>query len=96
MFGEARIQVPRPEPAVTVPRGAVQRARGTSLVFVREAPELFEARRVEVIDRPGDPEQVEVRGRIAPGDEVVVEGAFLLRTETVSDSIGAGCCGGEE
>ncbi|MBO6940573.1 MAG: efflux RND transporter periplasmic adaptor subunit [Deltaproteobacteria bacterium] len=96
MFGEARIQVPRPEPAVTVPRGAVQRARGTSLVFVREAAELFEARRVEVIDRPGDPAHVEVRGRIAPGEEVVVEGAFLLRTETISDSIGAGCCGGEE
>ena len=79
-----------------MPRDAVQRARGATLVFVREAPELFEARRVEVVDRPADPERVEVRGRIQPGDEVVVDGAFLLRTETVSDSIGAGCCEGEE
>ena len=96
MFGQARVRVPRADAAVIVPRDAVQRARGATLVFVREAPELFEARRVEVVDRPADPERVEVRGRIQPGDEVVVDGAFLLRTETVSDSIGAGCCEGEE
>ena len=96
MFGQARVRVPRADAAVIVPRDAVQRARGATLVFVREAPELFEARRVEVVDRPADAERVEVRGRIRPGDEVVVDGAFLLRTETVSDSIGAGCCEGEE
>lgn len=96
MFGQARVRVPRAQPAVIVPRDAVQRARGATLVFVREAPELFEARRVEVLDRPADPENVEVQGRIAPGEEVVVDGAFLLRTETVSDSIGAGCCDGEQ
>lgn len=96
MFGRARVQVPRAEPAVTVPRDAVQRARGATLVFVQIAEELFEARRVEVLDRPGEPDQVEVRGRLEPGEPVVVDGAFLLRTETVSDSIGAGCCEGEE
>ena len=96
MFGRACVQVPRNDPAVVVPRDAIQRARGATLVFVREAPELFEARRVEVLDRPADPDQVEVRGRIEAGDEVVIGGAFLLRTETVSDSIGAGCCEGEE
>jgi len=93
MFGRARVQVPRAAAAVVVPRDAVQRARGATLVFVREAPELYEARRVEVLELPADPEHVEVRGRVEPGDEVVVDGAFLLRTETVSDSIGAGCCG---
>ncbi|MEC7524196.1 MAG: efflux RND transporter periplasmic adaptor subunit [Myxococcota bacterium] len=96
MFGRARVRVPRDDGAILVPRGAVQRARGATLIFVRQAPELFEARRVEVVDRPGDPDRVEVRGRVAAGDEVVVDGAFLLRTETVSDSIGAGCCEGEE
>jgi cobalt-zinc-cadmium efflux system membrane fusion protein len=87
--------VPRAQAASLVPRGAVQRARGAALVFVRIAPELYEVRRVEVLERPADPAHVEVRGRVEPGDEVVVEGAFLLRTETVSDSIGAGCCEGE-
>lgn len=95
MFGRARLQRPRAEPAAMVPSDAVQRARGAALVFVKIADELYEARRVEVLPRPADPERVEVRGRVSPGDEVVVEGAFLLRTETVSDSIGAGCCEGE-
>lgn len=96
MFGRARVQVPRAEPALVVPAASVQRARGAALVFVKIAPELYEGRRVEVLERPADPENLEVRGRISPGDEVVVDGAFLLRTETVSDSIGAGCCEGEE
>lgn len=95
MYGRGRIRVPRAESAVRVPRGAVQRARGATLVFVRIADELYEARRVEVRERPGDSTHVEVLGRVAPGDEVVVDGAFLLRTETVSDSIGAGCCADE-
>lgn len=94
MFGRARILVPRAEPALLVPRAAVQRARGATMVFVKIAPELFEVRRVEVLERAADPASVEVRGRLEEGDEVVVEGAFLLRTETVSDSIGAGCCEG--
>lgn len=97
MFGRGRVQVPRTDDAaVLVPRAAVQRARGAALVFVRIAPELYEVRRVEVLERAADPANVEVRGRVEPGDDVVVEGAFLLRTETVSDSIGAGCCEGEE
>lgn len=92
MVGRALVQVPRDGAAVIVARDAVQRARGASLVFVRTAPELYEVRRVEVIERPSDPDRVEVRGRVAAGDEVVVQGAFLLRTETMGESIGAGCC----
>lgn len=92
MYGRGRVQVPREAPAVQVPRGAVQRARGAALVFVRVADELYEARRVQVLERPGNQDSLEVRGRLAPGEQVVVDGAFLLRTETISDSIGAGCC----
>jgi len=33
-----------------------------------------------------------VRGRIRAGDEVATTGSFLLRTETLKGSIGAGCC----
>jgi cobalt-zinc-cadmium efflux system membrane fusion protein len=96
MFVNALVRVPRDEPAVIVPRAAVQHARGATLVFVRVADELYEARRVEVVERPAEPDRVEVRGRVAAGERVVVEGAFLLRTETLRDSIGAGCCEGEE
>ena len=94
MFATATIATARPAgaPAWRIPRGAVQRARGAALVFVRIAPELYEVRRVEVVELPGDEGHVEVRGRLEEGDRVVLDGAFLLRTETLRESIGAGCC----
>lgn len=96
MFARATIATERPAGAASlrVPRAAIQRARGATLVFVRVAPELYEVRRVEVIELPGEPDRVEVRGRLEAGDDVVVDGAFLLRTETLRESIGAGCCEG--
>jgi cobalt-zinc-cadmium efflux system membrane fusion protein len=33
-----------------------------------------------------------LRKGVAPGEAVVTEGSFLLKTETLKDSIGAGCC----
>jgi cobalt-zinc-cadmium efflux system membrane fusion protein len=89
-FGRARIAVSDPRVAVLVPRSAVQRARGVSLVFVRVAEDAYEARRVAV--GPASGERVSVSGRVAVGDDVVTEGSFLLKTETLKESIGAGCC----
>jgi cobalt-zinc-cadmium efflux system membrane fusion protein len=89
-FAEARIFVSRPNAAVLVPRSAVQRARNAQLVFVRLAEDLYEARRVAV--GPGEGELLAVTGRVRPGDDVATEGSFLLKTETLKESIGAGCC----
>lgn len=90
MLGRARISVTGAEKAVIVPRAAVQRAKSVHLVFVRLAEDLFEARRVQL--GAGDRDVVEVTGRIVPGDDVATQGSFLLKTETLKDSIGAGCC----
>ncbi|WP_437717724.1 efflux RND transporter periplasmic adaptor subunit [Sorangium sp. So ce448] len=90
MFGRARILAPS-RAAVVVPRAAVQRARTVKLVFVRLADDQFEARRVEVGATEGD--LVEVTRGVRPGEEVATEGSFLLKTETLKESIGAGCCG---
>lgn len=90
LFGRGRIVVTDPRAAVAVPRAAVQRARSVSLVFVRLAEDAFEARRVSV--GPGSGDLVSVAGRVQPGDDVVTEGSFLLKTETLKESIGAGCC----
>lgn len=90
LFGRGRIAVTDPRAAVLVPRAAVQRARSVSLVFVRTAEDTFEGRRVKV--GAGSGELVSVAGRVKPGDEIVTEGSFLLKTETLKDSIGAGCC----
>jgi cobalt-zinc-cadmium efflux system membrane fusion protein len=94
MFAKARIAVPDAGPGVVVPLGAVQQARGAPVVFVRLAEDLYEARRVRL--GAAHDGLVEVAGRIAAGDSVVTEGSFLLKTETLKDSIGAGCCEVEE
>lgn len=89
-FGRGRIAVTDPSAAVLVPRAAVQRARDVNLVFVRVAEDVFEGRRVIVGPAHGD--LLSVVGRVEAGDDVVTDGSFLLKTETLKESIGAGCC----
>ena len=93
LLGRGRIALDAPETRLVVPRSAVQRARGATLVFVRLAADTFEVRRVRVVERAG--KRLAVRGRLAAGELVATEGAFLLKTETLRDSIGAGCCGAD-
>lgn len=90
MFGRARLETSAQTSGVLVPSDAVQLARETSLVFVRVGDAVFDTRRVEVLARAG--ELTEVRGRLRPGDRVATTGSFFLKTETLRDSIGAGCC----
>jgi cobalt-zinc-cadmium efflux system membrane fusion protein len=90
MFARARIATGGARTAVMVPRDALQRAHGVEIVFVRLAEQVYEARRVAA--GPMDGDLVEVVGRISPGDRVVTDGSFLLKTETLKESIGAGCC----
>jgi cobalt-zinc-cadmium efflux system membrane fusion protein len=88
----AEIDVSAVKETVLVPRDAVQRAEGHSLVFVRTGKGVFDPVAVEVGEASGD--AVAVSG-VAPGAEVVTTGAFLLKTEILKDSIGAGCCESE-
>lgn len=88
-FARARIETEDSRVAVSVPREAVQRFDEHELVFVRTAQGVYEPR---VVERFGDGERVQVRGRLEAGDQVVTTGAILLRTEIMPGSIGAGCC----
>lgn len=90
MFGQARILAGGTRSAVTVPAMAVQRAKSVHLVFVRRAEDEFETRHVEIGAREGN--RIELTKGVAPGEEVVTQGSFLLKTETLKESIGAGCC----
>lgn len=73
---------------LTVPREAVQRDGGASVVFVRVGPRRFEKRPVE-IGRVTDG-HAEVLAGLAPGDEVVTRGVFLLQSEASADELGGG------
>jgi len=90
LYGAATVLGDRDRVAITVPAAAVQRAGEAHLVFVREQVDTYVARRVRVLAHQGD--RMRVVGGVAPGDSVVTTGSFLLKTETLKDSIGAGCC----
>jgi cobalt-zinc-cadmium efflux system membrane fusion protein len=90
MFGEAAVLGPAPSGGAAVPTEAIQSVSGTKLVFVRAEELLFEVRHVAVDQRRGA--QTILKDGLKPGEEVATTGAFLLKTETLKDSIGAGCC----
>ncbi len=91
MFGQARIMLGEEKPRVVVPAASIQRAANGSLVFVKKSEKEFEARRVKL----GPPEagfSEVLDASVTVGEEIATEGSFLLKTETLKDSIGAGCC----
>ncbi len=90
MFARATIALGPSSARALVPREALQRAADVQLVFVQLAADRYEARRVQVGERRG--EQVEIVSGIEPGELVATRGSFLLKTETLKGSIGAGCC----
>jgi cobalt-zinc-cadmium efflux system membrane fusion protein len=60
------------------------------LVFVQLEAGTYEARRVRT--SPAEGGLVAVHADVKPGERVVTTGSFLLKTETLKESIGAGCC----
>lgn len=93
LFLRGKVQVSAEHEALLVPREAIQRAGGRTLVFVEKEAGLYEPVAVELGASTLD--EVEVVKGLAPGAEVVTTGAFLLKTEILKESIGAGCCEGE-
>jgi membrane fusion protein, heavy metal efflux system len=67
------------EPVLTVPRKAVLSVDGKHMMFVKVGADAFEQRPVEVGASGGD--LVEIIKGIAEGDDVVNDGAFLLKSE---------------
>jgi cobalt-zinc-cadmium efflux system membrane fusion protein len=59
-------------------------------VFVRQADDLYLPRKVVLGSRAGN--HTEVLKGLAEGEAVVTTGSFLLKTEILKSSIGAGCC----
>jgi cobalt-zinc-cadmium efflux system membrane fusion protein len=89
-YGEARLSIEEPDSRPIVPSEALQQVEDELVVFVKSAPLTYETRVVTTgYRRDGG---VEVDGAIGPGDPIVTVGAYLLKTELLRDSIGAGCC----
>lgn len=64
---------------LAVPDKALYDVGGKQVVFLRESTTRFMPREVQLGTRVG--EYVEVTGGLKPGDAVVVEGGFVLKSE---------------
>jgi membrane fusion protein, heavy metal efflux system len=90
-FGRAAIQVGDRHKAVTVSKSAVQRYEHADLVFLPQKENVYRPQRIKT--KPsGRADTLEVTWGLKAGQQVVTTGAFLLKTEIMKGSIGAGCC----
>jgi cobalt-zinc-cadmium efflux system membrane fusion protein len=90
-FGRLYLPEGTAEVGLWVPRDAVQWEGCCNVVFVQEAVDRYRPRKVKVA--AGDPGHYRVLDGLKPGEQVVVAGSFLLKTELKKGAIGAGCCG---
>jgi len=73
-----------------VPASAVQWEGCCNVVFVKKSNTAYEPRKVHLGIATGSVYQV-LNG-VNVGEEIVTQGSFLLKTEILKGSIGAGCC----
>jgi len=90
MFGKALVAVRERAPALVVPKSAVQWEGCCNVVFVRRSDVLYEPRKVLLGHESG--RHYVVDDGLLEGEEVVTTASFLLKTEIMKESIGAGCC----
>lgn len=89
-FGRVRILQSDEFDVTIIPKDAVQWEGCCNVVFVKETDQRYRPRKIQFID--GDGATYQVTNGVMAGEEVVVDGAFLLKTELKKSSIGAGCC----
>lgn len=86
MLARAELQVGGEKAALLVPEDAVQQVNGQNAVFVRSTPDHFVMRPIQA----GDSTQgmIRVLSGIGPGDQVVTQGSFLVKSQLLRASIG--------
>lgn len=84
MFVEVELHKPAGQ-AVQIPQTAVQRLGTQAFVFVKVGPTKFQRVDIE-LGRPAD-RWIEVKSGLKPGQQVVVAGGFLLKTEMLKEQI---------
>ncbi len=89
MFGSGQISVADEAEALVVPKEAVQWEGCHHIVFVSTTPGTYQVRKVTMGIAGKDFH--EVKGGLIEGDRIVTTGSFLLKTEILKGTIGAGC-----
>lgn len=89
-YVQVQISLGSPSNAILVPAEAVQWEGCCNVVFVSETRDRFRPRKVQV--EFSDGKHYAVSGLTA-GERIVTRGSYLLKTELMKGSLGAGCCG---
>lgn len=90
-FGRLSLVSNSDHESVSVPRDAVQWEGCCNVVFVREAADRYRPHKVTL--SRGEPGYYTITSGLKPGEMIVVQGSYLLKTELRKGSLGAGCCG---
>ena len=88
MFASAHLAEPETRDAVFVPEDALQNINGMPVVFVTTDAITFQARTVNVGTRSMG--KAEIVDGLKPGDRVVVNGAFMVKSEMLKGTMGDG------
>jgi cobalt-zinc-cadmium efflux system membrane fusion protein len=90
-FGTVRILVEDEHDAIIIPRQSVQTNEGADVVFLPQGePGVFRPQRI-LTKRTDSPNEIEVVWGLKPGESIVSDGSFWLKTEIMKGAIGAGC-----
>lgn len=89
MFCQGRILIDTDEEVLAVPRTALLSDEGVDFVFVHMQGDYF--LRVNVTKGREFAEWVEIVKGLAPGQTVVAEGSFILKSDVLRSKMGAGC-----
>jgi membrane fusion protein, heavy metal efflux system len=85
MFTELEISTRAQREALLVSETAVQRIQSKTVVFVKLSDDRFEVREVQV--GPGHEDRLEITAGLKPGDAVVTQGAFALKSQLLKSQI---------
>ena len=85
MLADAEIPVGRGRPAVSIPSDAVQQVNGQDVVFVQTEANRFAVRAVKV--GPAAAGNAPIFEGIQPGDQVVVRGSFILKSQLLKATL---------
>ena len=88
MFASAHIAEPETREAVFVPEEALQNINGMPVVFVTADGTTFQARTVNPGTRSMG--KAEIVDGLKPGDRIVVNGAFMVKSEMLKGTMGDG------
>ena len=86
MFANIQLPTTFQRDAITVPADAVQQLDGKDVVFIRKAPNQFEARDVSVGRLVN--ETREILSGLSEGEPVVTQGSFHLKSVLIGRSLG--------